>query len=392
MKKTKKHLLVSLLVLITLSIFSLGLIASGQTIGALDVPWFEDCVPGQIIVGIQENLSISQGTLATANQGSSSSLFLGVDTLSVKDLTDMSEIISLIQQKNDGNMDTEPQEYNGPQVLLLELASDSKEDMLQAIEILEQNPLVSHASPNYITRTSSNTPIIPKDPLYEYLWGMEKIHAPEAWDIWTGSRFDRESCPVNIAVVDSGIDYTHPDLIGNVKASWGYDFINNDQDAMDDFGHGTHVAGTIGSVGDNNIGVVGVNWQVSMIPIKVFDSGGWGTWDALIEAIVYAETWKIPIINYSGGGNYFDPNLEDVINNYSGLLIAAAGNFAVNNDINPFYPASYDCDNIISVAASYYDDELCQFYPRNINIRVNSMQATESIGFSIACIEFTRII
>jgi len=360
MTRIKNQFPLFLVLAIVFAVFSLGLTTSGQAINTSDTPWLEDYIPGQLIVGIQDNLSIPKGDFAAVNESSSPSVFLGVNTLSVKDLTDIEDIVTSVLQEN-SNLDIELKEYTGPQILLLELDSSSEEDMRQAIEVLEQNPLVSHASPNYVISSSSKTPTIPNDPFYPIQWGLDKIMAPEAWDIWTGSNYDAEVCQVKVGILDSGIDYTHLDLSANTKSTWGYDFINDKKDAMDDFWHGTHVAGTIGALGNNLEGVAGVCWNVTMIPLKVLDSDGNGTWEAFIEAMVYAEIWNIPILNASLRGYGYDPNVEAVISSYSGLLIAAAGNESNDNDSYPAYPASYDLPNIISVASSDCNDELSYF-------------------------------
>ena len=145
-------------------------------------------------------------------------------------------------------------------------------DVEEAIDKLSRDPDVLYAEPDYpayLTR-------VPNDPKFSQLWGMKKIKAPDAWDTSIGSR------DVVVAVIDTGVDYNHPDLIANIwtdeNGYHGYNAINNNYDPMDDhlFSHGTCVSGTIGAVGNNSIGVVGVNWNVSIMAIKVFNSEGVG--------------------------------------------------------------------------------------------------------------------
>ncbi|MCL1817254.1 MAG: S8 family serine peptidase [Clostridiales bacterium] len=210
---------------------------------------------------------------------------------------------------------------------------------------------------------------IPNDPYYTngYMWGMEKIQAPEAWDLLLGMEIIPGSHDIYVGILDSGIDYNHPDLIGNfdfginnryselLEENYpdgqdlpGYNMLflsvpNTDQDPMDKFGHGSHVAGTIGAVGNNEEGVVGVNWNITLIPIGVFDEDGLGTLYDLLKGIVYAECLGIHILNHSGGCD-FDATVD-----------------GWDCDERPFFPASYSCDNIISVAATNHDDELCDY-------------------------------
>ena len=149
----------------------------------------------------------------------------------------------------------------------------------EAIDLYQQDPDVLYAEPNYILHTTANPKIdlTPNDPSFGSLWGLTKINAPGAWNTTTGSS------SVFVAVLDTGIDYTHPDLVANMgvdaDGNFGIDVVNNDTDPMDDNEHGTHVSGTIGAVGNNGIGVVGVNWTVKLLACKFFDATGNGTTD-----------------------------------------------------------------------------------------------------------------
>lgn len=143
---------------------------------------------------------------------------------------------------------------------------------------LLKNPDVIAASPNYIVRAASTTP---NDTRYSDLWGMEYINMPSAWDKETGSD------SVYVAIIDTGVDWTNPDLTDNVDSDLAFNAINSSNSALDDNGHGTHVAGTIGSVGNNNKGVTGINWNINIIPVKVLASNGYGTSGSLIAGINY---------------------------------------------------------------------------------------------------------
>lgn len=304
-----------------------------------------------------------------------SSLFPGIDIVSVRDLTDVSEILG---GSFDRSLTAEDRLYEGRQILLVELPVGGEEDMLNAIEILEEDPLVAYAEFNIIGSAISS-PLVPNDPYFlpdpfspfpDGLWGMEKIHAAEAWGLWEENRPETRpgSHDVLVGVLDTGVDYNHVDLIGNVDANLGYNFLYDnpwwwyqDSDPMDDEGHGTHVAGTIGAVGDNGEGVVGVCWEITIIPLKIWDSGAYGSVAEFVSALAYAEVIDIPILNISGRWckNWLQDTelnaMYDAIEAYSGILVAAAGNDWMDNDLDDFttaFPAAFDLSNIVTVAAS----------------------------------------
>ena len=242
-------------------------------------------------------------------------------------------------------------------VLLIQLKSKKKKAVVDAIKKLMANPLVVYAEPDYYM----NTYIIPNDPYYGYLWGMDNIKAPLAWDHITGSS------EIVIGVVDSGIDYNHPDLNNNMwiapanQGIFGWDFYRNNRDPMDRTGHGTHVAGTIGAIGNNLIGVTGVCWDIKLAALKIGGNSNRVETAAAIKAIDYSNKNNIPILNNSWGGRAYSVSLKFAIENYNGLFIAAAGNNGSNNDRIPTYPASYTSDNIISVAAINQNNNLTSF-------------------------------
>lgn len=217
---------------------------------------------------------------------------------------------------------------------------------------------VLYAEPNYIIQVNQ----IPNDPVFSQLWGMEKIQAPQAWDITTGSS------GIIIAVIDTGVDYNHEDISANMwtgpAGEHGYDFCNNDADPMDDNGHGTHVAGTIGAVAGNNKGVAGVCWNVKIMALKFLNSSGSGYLSDAISAIQYAIDNGAHILSNSWGGGGYSQAIVDAImaaNDAGSLFVVSAGNDGVNNDNYPHYPSNYEVQNIISVAASDQNDNLAPF-------------------------------
>ena len=205
----------------------------------------------------------------------------------------------------------------------------------------------------------------PNDPYYSYLWGLHNtgqtggtadadIDAPEAWAVSTGSS------SVIVAVVDTGVDYTHPDLAANCVS--GYDFINNDADPMDDNGHGTHCAGTIGAVGNNGIGVIGVAPGTKIMPLKFLSASGSGSTSNAIRAFAWGYANGARIFSNSWGGYGTDTALRDAINTYSdAVFICAAGNDGINIDSYTFSPAGLSCANIISVEATDSNDNLASW-------------------------------
>jgi len=254
-----------------------------------------------------------------------------------------------------------------------------------------RSPGVAYVEPDFVITSAA----LPNDPSFGQLWGLNNvgqsggvsdadIDAPEAWDVTTGSR------SVVVAVIDTGIDHNHPDLAANIWRNpgeipgdridndgngyvddvRGWDFANRDADPFDDEGHGTHVAGTIGAVGNNGVGVAGVSWQVSMMPLKFLDADGSGSTSSAIAAINYATRMRrdfgvnVVATNNSWGGGGFSTALRDAIDagGRAGILcVAAAGNDGSNNDTTAHYPSSYAGSSVIAVAATDRSNRLASF-------------------------------
>jgi subtilisin family serine protease len=254
-----------------------------------------------------------------------------------------------------------------------------------AIARYRSDPRVLYIEPDYIVHALE---VIPNDPSFGLLWGMHNtgqtggtpdadIDAPEAWEITTGNN-------VVLGVIDTGVDWSHADLANNIWSNpgetagngldddgngyiddvRGWDFVNNDNDPMDDNGHGTHVSGTIAASGNNGIGVVGVSWSAKIMPLKFLDYSGGGYTSNAVLAVEYATMMGARFTNNSWGGGGYSSALYDAIaaaGSAGMLFVAAAGNSGENNDITPHYPSSYDLDNIISVAATDHNDNLAGF-------------------------------
>lgn len=269
----------------------------------------------------------------------------------------------------------------------LRLAKVAPEDTLSAVDALRRQPDVLYAEPNYILKAD----LTPNDPRFvaNDLYGLSRIDAPTAWDTETGKS------SVVVAVIDQGIDLNHQDLNAN---RWinsapgsipgfsgdvnGYNFIDNNGtvfsgDSTED--HATHVAGIAGAVGNNGIGVVGVNWTVRLMSLRFLDEAGIGATSDAVRAVGYAKSMRdlfitsggtqganVRVLNNSYGGGAFSQTFVDAVNaiNGSGILfVAAAGNVDVgssepDNDVIPHYPASIIAPNVIAVANTTPGDTL----------------------------------
>lgn len=248
-----------------------------------------------------------------------------------------------------------------------------------------RHPEVEYAEPDYLQYAVRQ----PDDPRFPEQWALKNtgqtggtpgadIDAPRAWDITVGSS------QVIVMVIDSGIDYTHPDLAANmwrnpgeipgdgidndgdgwVDDVFGIDPHNNDGDPMDDNGHGTHVAGITGAVGNNGEGVAGVNWNVRLMACKFLGAGGAGATSDAIKCLDYAVRKGAHLTNNSWGGGGYSQALVDAIQAAGAagqLFVAAAGNDASDNDMNPQYPCSYDVSNILCVASTDNRDSRSSF-------------------------------
>ena len=261
-------------------------------------------------------------------------------------------------------------------------------DAADGVSVLGSRPGIKYAEQDWIGEWSRT----PNDPDYNRMWGMQNfgqtvngvsgifdadIDADQGWNSSIGSS------GVIVAIIDSGMDYNHPDLAANIWRNPGeiagdgidndgntliddvngYDFGSDDADPMDFVGHGTHVSGTVGAVGDNGIGTVGVNWNVSMMALKIGTDLGGPISSAAISAINYAVEMGAVVSNHSYGVPSTQA-LEDAIINAQAnnhIIVAAAGNDSSDNDTLPSFPASYSQDNVISVAATGQDDSLADF-------------------------------
>jgi subtilisin family serine protease len=269
-------------------------------------------------------------------------------------------------------------------------------DTATLVERFSRRPDVEYAEPDFVVQADQ----LPDDPWFGSLWAMlntgqaiqgstglagADIGAGAAWSISTGSR------ATVVAVVDTGVDYAHPDLAANVwsapspftvtiagitvtcaAGTHGFNAIAMTCDPRDDNNHGTHVAGTIGAVGNNGVGVAGVNWTASVMGLKFLDAAGNGYTSDAINAIEFAVQARarlgaganVRVLSNSWGGGGFSQALLDQIARADAsdmLFVASAGNSGANNDTVAYYPASYTAPNVVSVAATDNRDALASF-------------------------------
>jgi len=198
---------------------------------------------------------------------------------------------------------------------------------------------VLYVEPNFLLQAADT---VPNDPNWGVQYGMINIRAPQGWDLTTGS------AAVTIAIVDTGVDQGHLDLAGKLVA--GYDFVNNDNDAQDDNGHGTHVAGIAAAISNNGAGIAGVSWGARIMPVKVLNDKAGGSYSNVAQGVIWAVDHGAQVINLSLGGYSPSSVMEDAINyaHSKGIVVVAAAGNAGNNFV--LYPARYL--NVIAVAST----------------------------------------
>lgn len=275
-------------------------------------------------------------------------------------------------------------QFKKSRINLLKLPDNLSVD--QAMELFNTDRTVEFVEPNYYYRPA----LIPNDPFYNKLWGADNtgqsingssglpdadIDLPEAWNITTGNDH------VVVAIIDTGVDLSHPDLYNNIWLNEdeipdnqqdddnngyiddvvGWDFVDNDNLPDDSGRHGTHVAGTIAAAGNNGIGISGISWNVKIMALRFINALNYGTTSDAIRAIEYANDKGAQVINCSWGSPGFSLALKEAIRASDALVVCSAGNDGQDLDNQANYPAAYDYSNILATAASNPNDTLANF-------------------------------
>ncbi len=310
----------------------------------------------------------------------------GADTYTVSARTEMVAdhvLVKLQDGKSEADLKAMLQSY-GLSVLheltlpghyIISLKKPTLDAVPEALSVFSMEKILAYVEPDYFSHITTT----PNDARWSDLWGMVKVNATGAWDVTTGST------NVIVAVIDTGIDLTHPDLVSNLWVNaaetngltgvdddgngkiddvYGWDFVNNDKTPADDNSHGTHCAGTVGAVGNNALGVAGVCWKVRLMALKAADAAGLLADSDIAEAVHYASDKNADVISASFGGSDSSDTMRDAIiyaNSKGVLFVAAAGNDGSNNDSMPVYPAGYDIPNVVAVAATDQSDALASF-------------------------------
>jgi len=304
----------------------------------------------------------------------------------------------------------------------LQLVSVAESAMQDAITAYQKDPNVEYVEPNYVYRINGTTP---NDALFGQLWGLNNtgqaggvadidINAPEAWDLTTGS-----NTASVVAVIDTGVDYNHPDLARNLWTNpgeiagnnldddsngyvddvHGINTITNSGNPLDDNDHGSHVAGTIAGRGNNGVGVAGVNWSAQVMACKFLDAAGNGTTANAVKCLDYVHVMKTRTVNPAniiatnnswGGGAFSQALLDGIVQqrNDGILFVAAAGNSSTNTDTTASYPVGFFASNVIGVASHDRSNNLASdtsYGRRTVHVAapgVDVMSTTKNGGYA----------
>lgn len=268
---------------------------------------------------------------------------ISFDNINYEKLEDLTSSYDTIEEMNE----------NFRRIYKITLSNSSKQNVLNTIKKIEEHDYIYSAEPNYFDQVQ----IVPNDYSAISQYAVNMMELNKAWDFTTGTN------GIKVGIIDTGIDGNHPDLQANINIElsrcFTSDFTNPLEDAV---GHGTHVAGIVGAIGDNSIGIPGVNWKVSLISLRVADTNGQMPISNIISAINYAndDNVKIDILNYSGGGynnSSYVTSREQSIRNYSGLFVCSSGNNENDNDVNSHYPSTHNIPNLVSVGALASDGD-----------------------------------
>jgi len=344
------------IVTLLLTVFLLG-VAPIRIDNVAAITYEENFVPDELIIKFRDDTPL---VTSLSLDGFVTTGLTSIDTLN--EIYQVTEMQKVFKTHTSGSLSK-----------IYKITLSSNTDVISATTIYEADAHIEYAEPNYIYHTCAT---IPNDPSFNSQWALHQfsnhdIDAPEAWDIEKGNS------DVVIAVIDTGVDWNHPDLSANIWDNTdeipgngidddlngydddvrGWDFFNNDNNPMDDHWHGTHCSGIIGALTNNTVGVAGVCWNCVIMPVKGLNDFGSGNAVVLSKGIVYAADNGADIISMSWGNNTPSLTMENALDyayNKGVCLVAAAGN---DNTSQKHYPAAYE--NVIAVAATNQNDERC---------------------------------
>jgi subtilisin family serine protease len=381
--------------------------------------------PGKIIVKLKDNVNakVSYTSKGVGSTSENIGKLLGIENKVAATTVMFSQqsVEKSMTSKQSGFKDSRLKEVHSLKNTFVLDLKDKQEDVFTLVENLSKNPRVEYAEPDYILSVNDFTVdskiyseadlkklkttaavVTPNDPLYSQQSNISATHINEFWDAYgTGNGSQ------TIAILDTGVDYNHPDLQANIWTNnkelngiagfdddgngfiddiRGWDFINNDNAPLDDNMHGTHVAGIAGAVGGNNLGIAGAVWNVKLMPLKVFQSNGQGNASTIALAIQYASNNGATIINMSFGSYAESITMRNALENAyaTSVLVAAAGNNGIcigpGGLCAPFYPAAYSfilgIEDILAPPFGYtnYDQDgpIFSGYPNLLNYELNA--------------------
>lgn len=365
LKKSYKILIASFLFLLIATIIILGIESSSSPIFAEENALVEDKIfstatindsfaEDSVLVVLKNSTSLNSSNYTTAS-------FNEINVTAVDNMTvETAPLSTQLSSQNIGTANNIVSTNDYRPILKLTLAESGKEKVLEAIDILETRDDVYCVEPDYYVTAAST----PNDPYYSgNQWGLHStygINAPSAWDYTTGSS------DILVGVMDTGIKYSHPDLQNRINISLSENFSedpNGTSTFTDTDGHGTSIAGIIGAQTNNNIGMSGVCWDVSLVSLKITEADE-APVSSMIDAVNYAKTKGIHILNCSYGhknsGSYSFA-LTQAVQDFGGLFVCSAGNEAVNNDETNFIVVDPDLDNVITVGAINSSGNIASF-------------------------------
>jgi serine protease len=315
--------------------------------------------PGQVLIKLNEEAGAIMQTQGV-ELGTDNEVVTGIGSLNRR-LQEIgaSELVPVLEDVADvlAEEDLDSLSAQAEQVgRLYSVSFSPDQDPVDVAQTLGEDPSIEFAEPNYIAGITGEPHYIPasfdpNDQFFGFQWHMQNIQMPLAWDLSTGQE-------VVVAVIDTGIDFSTPDM-ANTKRRTGYDFANDDTDATDDHGHGTHVAGTIAQSTNNGTGVTGVAFDAQLLPVKALGSDGNGSYANIIKGITFAVKQGAKVINMSLAGRRGSQALQEAVqyaHSQGVIVVAAAGNS--NGSIE--FPAAYD-DFVIAVGATRLDNTRARY-------------------------------